>query len=251
MVAAAVLGAGAVSAGASVFGASQQAGAAEDAAQLQQQTAEQQAAQQMQMFQQVQGNLAPFMATGQRATQSLEGMLPSLTAPFQPTMAQLEQTPGYQFTLDQGLQAVQNSATAQGLGVSGAALKAGANYASGLASQTYQQQFQNYLAQNQQTYNQYAGLANMGENAAAGVGQMGMQSQAQVNNLMTSGAAAGAAGMIGSANAWAGAANNIGGTASNMGMMTALMGNGMFGGSGTTGTLGSLMAYNPANGVGM
>ena len=52
----------------------------------------------------------------------------------------LQSTPGYQFTLDQGLKAAQNNATAQGLGVSGAAMKAASTYTSGLADQTYQNQ---------------------------------------------------------------------------------------------------------------
>ena len=38
-----------------------------------------------------------------------------MSAPFAPTMAQLASTPGYQFTLDQGLKATQNAYAAQGL----------------------------------------------------------------------------------------------------------------------------------------
>lgn len=64
------------------------------------------------------------------------------------TQAELEQTPGYQFTRSQGLQAVQNSAAARGLGVSGAAMKGAATFATGLADSTYQQQF----AQKQQLF---------------------------------------------------------------------------------------------------
>jgi hypothetical protein len=52
----------------------------------------------------------------------------------------LENTPGYQFTLGQGLESTQNSAAARGLGSSGAALKGAATYATGLADQTYQNQ---------------------------------------------------------------------------------------------------------------
>jgi hypothetical protein len=59
------------------------------------------------------------------------------------TEAELVQTPGYQFNLSQGLRAAQNSAAARGLGVSGAALRGAANYATGLADSTYQNQFAN------------------------------------------------------------------------------------------------------------
>lgn len=65
--------------------------------------------------------------------------------PFQPTMAQLEQTPGYQWALDQGLRGTQNNLTKQGLGKSGPAVQAAGKYAQGLASQTYQQQYGNYV----------------------------------------------------------------------------------------------------------
>jgi hypothetical protein len=64
-------------------------------------------------------------------------------APAMMTQEQLEKTPGYQFTLAQGLKATQNAAAARGLGISGAALKGAADYATGLADKTYQNQFAN------------------------------------------------------------------------------------------------------------
>ena len=78
------------------------------------------------------------------------GEMPTVPQPM--TQDQLEKTPGYQFTLNQGLKSVQSSAAARGLGVSGAALKGAATYATGLASSNYQQQFNNQqqLFQNQQ-----------------------------------------------------------------------------------------------------
>lgn len=57
----------------------------------------------------------------------------------------LEATPGYKFTLDQGLKSTQNSFAAKGLGNSGAALKGAAQFTTGLADQTYQSQLNNYL----------------------------------------------------------------------------------------------------------
>ncbi|MGH8207872.1 MAG: hypothetical protein ACRETK_13940, partial [Steroidobacteraceae bacterium] len=51
----------------------------------------------------------------------------------------LQATPGYQFTLNQGLQAAQNSAAARGMLGSGNTLEALEQYGSGLADQTYQQ----------------------------------------------------------------------------------------------------------------
>ena len=71
----------------------------------------------------------------------------SAAAPGSMNEAELVKTPGYQFALSQGLQAAQNSAAARGLGVSGAALKGAATFATGLADNTYQNQFR--IAQQQ------------------------------------------------------------------------------------------------------
>lgn len=135
---------------------------------------------QQQMFGQVAGALQPFIGAGTGAYDALmpligvgEGRNP-LTAPltrrFQPTMEELRKTPGYQFTLGEGLRSVQNSAAAKGLGSSSNALRGAADYASGLASNTFQQQLQNFMAQNQQTYNMLSGLGGTGLQAALGLG---------------------------------------------------------------------------------
>ncbi len=88
---------------------------------------------------------------------------------FAPTIENLEKTPGYQFTLDQGLKAVQNSYAAQGLGTSGAAMKGAADYAEGLASTTYQNQFKNwYDEQNLALDNYNKQTINLLQQAGAG-----------------------------------------------------------------------------------
>ena len=200
-------------------------------------------------FQQVQSNLQPYMTAGTTALSSLQGLTGTnaggnpltapLTAPFQPTMSQLAATPGYQFTLGQGLQATQNSYAAQGLGSSGAALKGAANYAEGLASTTYQQQFQNYLGQNQQIYNMLGGLTQQGQAAATGAGGMGLQTAAQVGQNTLAAGQASAAGTVGSANAITGALGNIGASTNNTALMLALANSGMFGNINTGGGVAS------------
>ena len=94
----------------------------------------------------------------------------------------LQNTPGYQFTLGQGLQSTQNSAAARGLGVSGAALKGAATYATGLADQTYQNQYQNLLSTAQQYGAQAQGFEGAGQ-AQQGVaaGYLGVNSSYQGN----------------------------------------------------------------------
>lgn len=160
-----------------------------------------------QMFGVAQGDLAPFMGFGTIAGNRLMEMLGiggnpgaagygSLMKPFNPTMQQLEQTPGYQFALDQGLKSTQNSYAARGLGASGNAMRGAANYAEGLASTTYQQQFENNLQQNNQLYNMLLGPTQLGAGAAS----------AMAGNAMNLGGMLGQ-NYTGMGNAWAGGIN--------------------------------------------
>lgn len=182
------------------------------------------------MFGQTQANLAPFIGAGKTAlgdltdqgTQTTDtlgnpiaaggdtSLLGQLNKPFQPTQAQLEQTPGYQFTLSQGLKATQNSMAASGLGRSGSALAAGAEYATGLASNTYQQQFSNYLTQNQSIFNKLTSLSNQGESAAAMQGTLGTQVGGQIASNAIGAGNAQAAGTVGAANAISGGLSSVG-----------------------------------------
>lgn len=239
----AILGAGALGTAGSVASGAIGSSAATSAANTQAKAAAQGQALQAEELQQIQANLAPFISGGQSAFSQLEnltGTSPTnpqfqnpltapLTARFQPTIQQLEGTPGYQFTLDQGLKATQNSFAGQGLAKSGAAMKGAANYAEGLAGTTYQQQFQNYLAQNQQIYNLLSGISTTGANAAAISGQQGISGTSNITNLLTGGAAAQAAGTVGSANALGGAVAGIGGAGQNTALLLALNQAGLFG----------------------
>ena len=237
----AIIGAGALSAGSSILGA----GASESAAATQAQAADQASAAQLQMFNTIRGDLAPYMAFGGQAlnplsyglglggTQptggTLTGTAPgSLIAPFNPTMTQLQATPGYQFTRQQGLQATQNSFAAQGLGASGAAAKGAANYAENLASTTYQQQFNNYWTNQNQALSGLQYAAGVGQSAANQTGAFGTTATQLSNNYLTSGAAASAAGTIGAANALTGGLGGV----SNAALLYGLNQSGMFGGGG-------------------
>lgn len=166
---------------------------------------------------------------------------------FAPSPGQLAATPGYQFVLGQGKLAVGNQMAASGLAGSGPAGKGLVNYAEGLAGTTYQQQFANWqsqqqlklqnflseanltLAQRQQIFNMLGGLATTGQNAAAGLGGLGLQTATQASNLLTSGAAASAGGVVGSANALNAGLTNTGSAASNTALLLALNNAGMFG----------------------
>jgi hypothetical protein len=129
-------------------------------------------------------NLAPFINMGLSTQNMLLGdqglnvggsMEDSpLLRRFNPTLAELEQTPGYQFTRDQGLKAAQNGFAARGLGSSGAAMKGGIDYATGLAETTFDQNFKREMTQREAIYNMLFQPMQTGAQAAnslAGFGQ--------------------------------------------------------------------------------
>jgi len=211
----AVLGGAAVSGAASIYGANQDANAQTSAA-------NQAAATQMAMFQAAQRNLAPYREAGAADLTTLQGQLPFLTSPIKMDEATLEQTPGYQFTKTQGLKAVQNSAAARGLGVSGAALKGAATFATGLADQTYQTQFNLENINRSNAFNRLKALIDTGAGAAAGTGTAGLiTGQGVAGSQMAAGNAA-AAGY----NAYGAAGSGIGNAATTYGLYQGLYGPG-------------------------
>ncbi|WP_156174074.1 DNA transfer protein p32 [Cupriavidus basilensis] len=218
MVAAAVAG-GAIVGG--VASGALGAKGAKDAASTQADAANRAADLQWQQFQQMQQNLQPYMNLGSNSIPQLQQLLSggalNRQFSFDPTQQQLEQTPGYQFTLQQGLKGVDNAAAAKGLNLSGAQMKGISDYTTGLADQTFQQQYQNALQSfmtnygvNSDQYNRLAGLVGLGQNAAAGVGNAGLQTASNAGGMLVGGANAQAAGQIGAANAISGGIGSIG-----------------------------------------
>ena len=197
------------------------------------------------LAQQALGYIKPYTELGNVAGQQLESRLGELTStnynlPTAPTgnmtQADLEATPGYQFTREQGLKAVQNSAAARGLGVSGAALKGAAAFATGLSDQTYNTRFgqqvtayekalqgiEEQRAIKQDAYSRLAGLVNTGAtaagsaaNIASGVGKVEQQTAQNIGQAQagaaTGAAAATAAGYNVAGGAVNQAAGNVGG----------------------------------------
>jgi len=158
--------------------------------------------------------LNPIINTGTQAEGQLSADLPALTAQY--TGANLASTPGYQFTLNQGLEAAQNGFASRGLASSGAAEKGAASYATGLAQSTYNTQLQNYLSQNNQIYNMLNTAGTSGAsasnalgnntNVAAGSNALIDSSANSANALMGAGAAQ-AAGITGAAKAYSSTLN--------------------------------------------
>jgi len=199
---AAIIGSGILSAGAQLFGAN----AAKNA---QVNAADKATAAQLAMFAITRKSLQPFINTGTKATNMLKTNLAGLIKPISMTQEDLEQTPGYQFELAQGLKGVQNAASARGLGVSGAALKGAAEFTTGLASKNYQQQFANALANKQMAYNVLSGTAGIGANSAAGLGTAAGTTGSNIGSNIVGAGNAQAGADIAGANAFTGLGNSL------------------------------------------
>lgn len=129
---------------------------------------------------------------------------------FQPSDITLD--PSYQFRVQQGLRALQASRAATGMLQTGQGLKDITDYGQQAASQEYQAAFNRFQTEQQRDYERLAALAGIGPQVAAGAAgglqQLGSNlsgtltgGQTAAGQLLTSGAAAQAAGQVGAANA--------------------------------------------------
>ncbi len=212
----AIAGAGALAgAGASIFGAGKQASAAKESAQMQAMMGMLAMQQQAQQYAQTRNDLAPYRGAGEAGANMLMSRLPYLSSGFTPDQQTLENTPGYQWNLSQGTKATQSAAAARGLGVSGAALKGAATYATGLADNTLKTQYDIDQGNKTNAYNKLSDATKIGASAAGATGMFGANSANQQTNLLTGmGNAYGAANMTGAnafSNALTGGANALAG----------------------------------------
>ena len=188
-------------------------------------------AEQQSMFNTISQNSQPFMKAGYAATDTLSQLMglsgtPGstvagtgglnngyLTSTFNPTQAQLEQYPGYQFAVQQGGQATRNADT-PGMGaLSGAALKDLTNFDVGTASTYYNQDFNQYQTQQNNIYQRLSQIAGLGQSAAAGVGNSGTQLGQGIAQSTAAAGASQAGGIVGATNALSGGATSLAGLA--------------------------------------
>ena len=200
---------------------------------------------QMQMFNTLNQNQQPFMQSGYNSQQTLNQLmglgtasgggtagntvLPNgyLTSQFQPTQAQLNAYPGYQYALNQGSQAVANQDTPTQGALSGATVKDLMNFNQGMASQNYGTYFNQYQQQQNNIFNRLSSIAGLGQNAAANVGNQGTQLAGNAGQATAAAGASLAGGQIGVSNALSGSAvplayllNNGAGTSLSGGVAT-------------------------------
>jgi hypothetical protein len=121
-------------------------------------------------------------------------------------------SPGYQFRFNEGQRAVDSSAAAKGLLMSGGQLKALERYGQGIASQDFTDQF-----------NRVASVAAGGQQVNSTLGQLGQNAAQYAGNAAMQAGNARASGYVGQANA-------INGTIGNLSSLA--FSSGLFGGGG-------------------
>jgi hypothetical protein len=176
-----------------------------------------------QAISQVQGLLSPYTQLGTESAGLLgKAIAPggSLTTPFSFNPTDLQNDPGYQFRLQQGDQAIQNSASARGTLLSGGTLKDLMSYNQGLAGTEYQNAYNRALGTYQtnfgNTLNSLFGTSQLAAsptaqaanftgntltNTAQYQGNAGLQAAQIAGTALTGGANAQAGGIVGGTNA--------------------------------------------------
>lgn len=189
--------------------------AAGKAATEQEQATEQGIAEQQREFNIEQQNSAPFVQAGQQSIAQImaglqngtfgPGSIPNFTPP---TLAQAQQTPGYQFTQQQGDKGVLEGAAAAGGAISGGSLKSLDQYNTNLANTTYSniynQALSTYganLTNQAQQFGQLVAPAQIGSGSTAAINATGSGTASSIAGLLQNLGTSQAAGTVGSAGA--------------------------------------------------
>lgn len=113
----------------------------------------------------------PYQTVGVNAINRLASLYgPNGEYTQMPTFAQLQMDPGYKFREQQGMKALNQSAAAKGLGISGSNIKGALEFGQGLASTEYQNAYQRFRANRLAATQALQGLGAGGLTAAGGIG---------------------------------------------------------------------------------
>ena len=218
--------------GTSVAGSIIGANAAGSAADKQSQSAANALSLQKTEFETQQTNLAPWLQAGSNALSAIEygmgigsnaapatgtggmtyGSLNQQQPAFSFGAADFQADPGYQFRLNQGMQALNRQQAASGKLMGGAGAKEAIQYGQGFASNEYSNAYNRALANYNTNFNTaqqnranilnpLQNVATMGQNAVAGTNAAAQNYANQGSNLLTQQGNAQAAGIVGTANA--------------------------------------------------
>jgi hypothetical protein len=176
------------------------------------------------VFRDIMAGSEPVATDQQKNQLSAAGITPGMFTekykdykPF--SLSDFNESPAYQFNLEQGQKALDKAANARKMLYAPATLKDLSRFSQGLASNEFQNAYNNYNNDYQTGFNSFNNardriwnrlfsVSGSGQNAAAQQGAFGMNTANQVGNNITSAGAAQAAGQVGQANAFN---NTIGG----------------------------------------
>lgn len=138
-------------------------------------SAEQDIALRRQMYEQDVARTEPFREIGLDAANQLRALYSPETGAFfkAPTMNELLMDPGFSFRLSEGEKALARQQAARGRYLSGGAIKAGQEYAQGLASQEFGAASERERLRREMATNALFNLAGFGPQAAAQMGAGG------------------------------------------------------------------------------
>lgn len=194
-IAAAIIGSAAIGGIASYAGAKKQAGAADRASQAQ-----------LEMFGQTRDDLAPWRNQGATSLAQLQGLTGPDGAFMQPFgLDQFYQSPGYQFRLEQGMNAINKGAAARGNYYAPQTLQDLGKFQQGMASDEFGNAYNRYVQDQQRQFGMLQTLSGSGQNAAAQTGALGADAVSRAGQFGMQGANATAEGYMGMANAASGA----------------------------------------------
>lgn len=182
--------------GASLIGGYLQSNAASDAASAQQRAAQQANDLQYRMFSEQRADQEPWRQAGIQALGGLQN------SDFQRdfTMSDFVADPGYNFRMNEGLKAIQASASARG-GGGGGTLKSLMNYGQNMASQEYSNAYNRFNEDRTRRFNRLSSLAGIGQTANSQVANAGQNYANQASSNILGAGNAQAAGYVGQANA--------------------------------------------------
>lgn len=162
-------------------------------------------------------SIDPFGAEGQYAGANADtGAFGSLTKNFTSEDFLNGMDPAYQFDMQQGLDAIQRTQSANGGLQSGAAAKAINDYAQGTASNEYSKAYDRFNTNQTNLFNRLSGVAGSGQQATNTLTAAGSNAANQIGNNTTGAGAAQGAAYTAAANANSNMYGNIAGQAQNL-----------------------------------
>lgn len=197
---AAIVGAGAATVGSALISSN----AVKSAADKQAQGTSNALAEQAREFDITQANQAPYLDAGKTALGKLAA---ENDTPFDQSTVQLD--PGYQFGLKQGQQAIDRQTAAAGGRISGAALKAAAQYGTDYATTGYTAAYTRTNQARTDRLNRLAALAGVGQTATQNVNSAGASTANARSALMVAAGDNAGAGTMAQANIWGNAGNQL------------------------------------------